>query len=583
MSDLSIDNVVQISVASFNPGVNAYNTSNLSIITGENVADSVQTLVFNGIAASGAFVLRFGTQSTASIAWNATADTIQNDINALTGFENVIVTGLIASKTLTLTQRGNLGPIVLPTIPTNTLQTAGSVAVTITPINVSQGWSGGTLGYALYVSPSQVAKDFGTNSITYAQANAIFSQQPNILAGGGQLIAILRKVSQQTLTFSGIAASGTFELEYNSNTTAPIAWNAAPADIQAALRLLPGLSQVEVTGNISHELVTVIFNGVYGNALPLIIQSNSLMTSAPAAITITVATSVTGETYAQAITRTQGLVSYFGVIPNESNAVLGQTDVLSAAAVILPLNMIGGSVSYAQADIQPGGTIDLLRSGTFTNSRGLYYGDDGTFFGANSAAIMMAAYMGRALSVNFNGSNTTISMNLKQLRGIQPDPTMTQTIYNLAKSSGADLYVSYQGDPSVVSNGANKFFDQVYNLEWLIGALQVAGFNYLAGVATKVPQTEQGMDGLKNAYATVCAQGVTNAYMAPGQWTNAETFGPQDLFYKNISQFGYYLYSLPITQQLADVRAARQAPLVQIAVKESGAIHQSSVIVYVNP
>jgi len=582
MTDLSIDNVVQISVASFNPGVNAYNTSNLAIITGENVVDAVQTLSFSGVAASGAFVLQFGTQTTASIAWNATAATIQNDINALTGFENVIVSGSIASKKLTLSQRGNLGKITLPTTPTNTLQTAGSVDIDITATNVSEGWSGGTSGYALYVSPTQVGKDFGTSSITFAQANAIFSQQPNILAGGGQLIAILRQVSQQTIELSDVPDGGAFTLTYDGNNTSSLPYTSTASQIQAALRLLPRLENVVVTGSLSLQLLTIFFNGIYGNAFSLSASANTLVNGTDP-ITLDFSTTVTGETYGEAIERTQGLVSYFGVIPNESNAVLGQVDVLAAAEVILPLNIIGAFVSESEADISPDGTIDLLRSGTFTNSRGLYYGDDGTYFGANSAAIMMAAYMGRALSVNFNGSNTTISMNLKQLRGIQPDPTMTQTIYDLAKNAGADLYVSYQGDPSVVSNGANKFFDQVYNLEWFIGALQVAGFNYLAGVATKVPQTEQGMDGLKNAYATVCAQGVTNAYMAPGQWTNAETFGPQDLFYKNISQFGYYLYSLPITQQLAAARAAREAPLVQIAVKEAGAIHKSSVVVYVNP
>ena len=42
--------------------------------------------------------------------------------------------------------------------------------------------------YRVYVSPSDVATDFGSGSEAYDQANAVFSQNPNILAGGGNLI-----------------------------------------------------------------------------------------------------------------------------------------------------------------------------------------------------------------------------------------------------------------------------------------------------------------------------------------------------------------------------------------------------------
>lgn len=580
MTDLSISNVVNISVAASNPGVNAYNTSNLAIVTGEPVAQAVQTISLSAVAASGAFVLKFGTLSTASIAWNATAATIQTDINALSGLGSIVVSGSIASNTLTLTQPGNLGSIVLATVPTNTLEDAGSNAITVSPSTTSMGWSGGALGYAIYISPTQVGVDFGTSSRVFQQATAIFSQQPNILAGNGQLIVLLRNVTQQTLTLSGLPASGAFTLEYNGNTTTSLAWDATPAQIQTALQALAGLSEVQVTGSLQGEFLTIIFNGVYGAALPITVPSNTLMTSAPASISVTVASSVTGESYGQTITRTQGLVQYFGVMPSETLAILGQTDMLAAAAIILPLNLIGFFVSYNSADIAPGGLLDLLRSGTFTNSRGLYYGDP-SLSGLN-AVLMMAAYAGRGLSVNFNGSNTTITMHLKQLLGIQPDPSMTQTLLNLAQSAGADCYVSLQGDPCVFTSGKNKFFDQVYNLEWLVGALQVAGFNYLAQSATKVPQTEQGMDGLKGAYRSICQQAVTNQYSAPGTWTSSTTFGNQALFLQNIAQYGYYIYSQPISQQLATARQARQAPLVQIAIKEAGAIQSSDVIVYVN-
>lgn len=577
MTDLSITNVVNVSIAAFNPGINAYNTSNLALITSDPPAPPVQTISFSDVAASGAFVLKFGLLSTASIAWNDSASTIQGKIQALSGLGNVTVSGSIASKTLTLTQPGQFGSIVLATVPTDTLETAGSASIAVTPTNVSTGWTGGALGYSIYNEPTTVATDFGTSSATFLMADAIFSQQPNILNGNGQLIVILRHVGTQTLTFSADATGGAFEIEFNGNTTSSLAWDATANDVQTALQALPGLSQCTVSGSIATELLTI--TGIYGSSLMIIPVNTLVVGTVP--VTVTPAVVSAGETYAAAITRTQGIVQYFGVMPTDTVADLGQTDVLAAAAIILPLNLIGFFVSYSQSDIEPGGILDLLTSGTFTNSRGLYYSDSSS--NGFTALQMMAAYAGRGLSVNFNGSNTTLTMNLKQLLGIQPDPNMTQNIWNLAKAAGADIYVSYQGDPAVVSNGANKFFDAVYNLQWFIGALQVSGYNYLAQSATKVPQTEQGMDGLKGSYRTVCQQAVANQYSAPGTWTSSTTFGNQQLFFQNIGQYGYYIYSQPISQQLAAARQARQAPLVQIALKEAGAIQESAVLVYVNP
>ena len=46
---------------------------------------------------------------------------------------------------------------------------------------------------------------------------------------------------------------------------------------------------------------------------------------------------------------------------------------------------------------------------------------------------------------------------------------------------------------------------------------------------------------------------------------------------RNIIDKGYYIYSKPIAQQSQVDRDARKAPLIQIAGKESGAIHSSSV------
>lgn len=434
----------------------------------------------------------------------------------------------------------------------------------------------GTNGYQLYLSPTQVGLDFGTGSRTYAMANAVFSQQPNVLNGGGYLVIIPLTVAVQSIAFSATPTSGSFVLNYGGNATASIAYNASAAAVQTALQAVAGLSAVTVTGSISSSTtLTVTLAGCYGVQSLLTVSSNTLSP----ATTVTVTTSTAGQTIGAAITAASSLVQFFGIMVDHTIAEIGSTDLLAAAAIVQALNKIAFWVSFTSADIASAGMLDQLRSGSFTQSRGLYYAYGATVL---SSVTFMAAYAGLALSTNFSGNNTTQTIHLKTLLGVQADTTLTSAQLTLALAAGADTYPSLQGVPKVFCSGTNSFWDQVYNLQWFVGALQVAGFNYLAGASTKVPQTEAGMDGLKGAYRQVCEQAVTNQYFAPGTWTAATTFGSQTDFLNNIANRGYYIFSTPLSQQSTANRVARQASLIQIAGKQAGAVHSSSVVVTVN-
>lgn len=311
----------------------------------------------------------------------------------------------------------------------------------------------------------------------------------------------------------------------------------------------------------------------YKMALAVFSQSPNILANGGYLVIIPLESS---ETLDEAITRTSDLVQYFGIM---SNTIESDQDTLDAAAVVQALNKIAFFAQRAEAALAPTtGILWKLMDGSFDHSRGLYYG------GATdlSALQMKAAYAGRALSTIFSGSNTTSTMHLKSLATISSDPSMTQTIFEKTLVAGADSYPSFEGVAAVNCTGANRFFDQVYNLLWFVGALQIAGFNYLRQASTKVPQTENGMDGLKGAYRSICNQAVTNGYSAPGLWTSPTTFGNQADLMANVAGLGYYIYSTPIAQQTVADREDRKAPLVQIALKEAGAIQSSTVIVNVN-
>lgn len=279
-------------------------------------------------------------------------------------------------------------------------------------------------------------------------------------------------------------------------------------------------------------------------------------------------------TFMDTLARIKDLVFFVGVItttPGTNTSWKGYADTIQGYGDKILL--LG---SNASGDIA-GAFTDILNAKD-TNTRCLFYS-----VSALDARLFAAAYAGRGFSTDFAGSNTVETMNLKQLATIDPDEGVTQTIYNQCATAGVDCYADIASFAGVISNGANKYFDEVYCLIWLVSALKVAGFNALAQTGTKVPQTEAGVSVLKSAYRSVCNQAVVNGFAAPGAWTlPSEVFGNQQDFYYNIAQLGFYLYSQPVNQQSSSDRAARKAPLIQIALKESGAIQESDVVVFVN-
>ena len=432
----------------------------------------------------------------------------------------------------------------------------------------------GALGYKLYKEPSEVATDFGSDSITYKMANAVFSQQLNILAAGGYLAVIPTKTSIQTITLDAVPASGVFEIVYGAVPTANIQWDATLADVQAALRLIPGLEKCTVSGSIAGKLLTVNLN-TYGPQADFTINGNTLHDSGAIAVGAVVASSQAGESFGDAVTRSSSLVQYFGVIYTQ---IMTQADRLAFAAIIQPLFKIAGGISNLVADVAPGGALDLLRSGSLSKTRALYYGR-GTSL---DALIFMASYFGRGLSTVFEGSDTTQDMHLKDLISVQPDSTVSQTVLNQCQVAGVDVYVSIEGVSKIYCSGANKFFDQVYNLLAFVSDLRIAEFNVLATNSTKISQTESGVKTLVSADRLVCEKYVKNGYLAPGKWTNPTTFGSLADLLENVSQRGYYIYSQPISEQSAVDRNARKAPVRQIGIKEGGAVDSASILVNVN-
>lgn len=215
-----------------------------------------------------------------------------------------------------------------------------------------------------------------------------------------------------------------------------------------------------------------------------------------------------------------------------------------------------------------------------TNTKCLYYsyGDNA----AQNARIFAAAYLSKALSVNYGGSNTTMTMNLKDLAGIQADTNISETILSQCETVGADCFPSIEGLPKVISNAqGGMYFDQVLNQIWFVNTIQRNVFNVLATTRTKIAQTDANLEIITKAIRQVCNQAVTNGYLAPGTWNSSDTFGNYEDFMRNIEEFGFYIYHMPVAEQSQTDRQARKAPVYQIAGKEAGAVHKANILIYI--
>lgn len=276
-----------------------------------------------------------------------------------------------------------------------------------------------------------------------------------------------------------------------------------------------------------------------------------------------------------AIIRTRAQLYYHCVLPC---LTLGDDEIINASDYIQTETMMLAIADNDLACCDEGNLFSRIANKSNHKTRCFaYFSDD-----IQDARNMASAYMGRGLCVNFEGSGTTLSMQLKALATIEPDPNITETLFQKAKKVGADLYCSIYGVNSAISNGANDFFDNVYNDNWLYVALQVAGFNALRYANTKIPQTNTGIDALVTAYKQVLEQGVRNGAFSAGEWTLTFPFGDPELFAQNIRTFGYYVYPEPLASQSQESRDSREAPFISMAVKRAGAMHTSAVVVYIN-
>lgn len=480
---------------------------------------------------------------------------------------------------------------------------------TIGIFTVEQPTWAGSETHRIYFNASSVGIDYGTTSEAYEQAVAIFSQSPNPTSTGGYVAMIPligTPIPPAPAVLTGTATvdvttlvAGAYDVNLNG-TEYSFTLGGVPATAQDVVDAFNsaqdgGLNPITDIASLSSDnnagtVVTFNITSVgTGSATSLTLSASAGTDIAPLLnfiyeTEVGTDAEVLDEPILDAVTRIQDDVAFQGILLTQE---LSDVDLKALSAGIQGTNrllFVGKSNLTAIA-----GVFTDIKNASEHQTRCLAYYNSGnnTLTDQRSARKFASAYAGRGMSTNFAGAGTAITMNLNELVTILPDPyirgTVKETLIQSAETAGVDIYV---GDPNgqkgVISNGANLFYDEIYNRIWFKGALQVSGYNVLKTTPTKIPQTETAMTFLKNALARVCEQAVTNGYVANGSWTLPDTFGDPERFLNNILTNGFYIYSQPVVLQDPADRASRKAPLVQIAIKSAGAIHSVDLLININ-
>lgn len=443
--------------------------------------------------------------------------------------------------------------------------------------------------YQAYITPSAVADDFGTDSLTYKMANALFTPVPNFRTGGGYLYIF--PISATNATAGSVT---TASLSSNIANFKEVADGSLKITIDGTIYVLQDLdfTQISTVKDIADVIAkqnldvyieatatTIKFTSKrFGTGATVAIatqtESSGTDIAAQSYLNASAATTVagvdaSGESLADAVTSALEQV-YFGKVL--TTQFVDDTTYLANSTAIQSNDVVYFEAMNSLKDMAVTGAA--IKSAGNGKTRTLAYSAN-----AETSKIAVATYATIASGVNYNGADTAMTMNLKTLTGIIGDGGLNDTYVLSANTNGVDIYGNTGGLSVVYSNDNNGYTDEVCADLWLKKALEVAGFNYLRQTNTKIPQTEEGMTGLKNAYIQVCEKAIRNGNIAAGTWNGSIPFGDPADFARNIEEKGYYIYSIPVAQQSQTEREARKAPVVQIALKRSGAFHFSDVIV----
>lgn len=436
----------------------------------------------------------------------------------------------------------------------------------------------------LYSSISDIATDFGISSREYLAAQAFFSQSPQPTqvyigrwaksATAGRLRGRTLSSAEQDISLFTAITTGTLSLTIDGASK-----SMASIDLSAETNLNGVASQISSALGVSGSCAWtgerfVITSATTGTSSTVATTDtgtlSSLMGFAGSATSVA---GVAAESLASAITALLDYNTWYMVCvaPDASDdSIVEAAGLIEAAS---PSRMIGFTTQNStEIDSTASSTLGSRLKGLGYNRTILVYSSD--------SPVAAASVFGRMATINFEGSNTTLTLKFKQLPGVTAENLRSSQAEAL-KSHNVNAFCAYQNDTSILQEGITSggwFIDETHGLDWLQNRVETDLWNLLY-TSKKVGQDEPGATAIVSCVNKSLEQGVTNGLIAPGVW-NGDAFGALES--GDTLSTGYYVYIQPFDEQSQSDREARKAPPIQIAVKLKGAVHFINVTITVN-
>lgn len=446
-----------------------------------------------------------------------------------------------------------------------------------------------------YSSVSAVASDFGTTSPEYLSAVAYFGQSPqpaNIKIGrwaktaaAGRVVGATLSAAQRAITVFNTIANPSFDISINGSNR-----QVSPASFVGALNLnaVAALIQTAVAALVPSS--TCVWNAVYNR-----FEITSGTTGAASVVGFAVAPTTGSKTDISALlglaATSGGAYTAPGVAAESAldaatlfDSQFGQqwyalfipeavsADHLAVAPFIEATNNkhIYGVSSQDAAILSSVSTTDIASQLAALGLRKTV-----VQFSSNSA-YAVASLLGRALTVDYTGNQTVITLMFKGEPGIVAE-SLTETQVNALTAKNCNVFVNYNNGTAIIEQGkvaSGDFIDTITGSDYFAITVQNAVYNLLYTSPTRIPQTDAGTNILVTTVEQVCSQMVSNGYVAPGVWDSA---GFGSLAQGDFLPKGFYVYAPSVNLQSKADRAARKSVPIQVAAKLAGAVHSVNV------
>jgi hypothetical protein len=450
--------------------------------------------------------------------------------------------------------------------------------------------------YRLYSGLTAMATDYGTTAPEYLAAKDYFGQSPQpafcyvgrwaASSSHGQLFgAALSPLQQLMSNFTSILNGGVnFTIDgvaknlTGLNFSGQTNLNGVAATIQSALS---GAATVVWNATYSMFIITSASTGT-SSSVSFATTGSGVDISALLGLTAVsngayTANGILAETIETAVSLFLSLTNAWYGLQIAAATSIADSDYVQIAGLIqgATLSHIFGVTTQEAAALNPNSTTDLaalLQAGGFTRTFCQYSSTD---------PYASASIFGRAFTVNFNASNTTITVKFKQEPTVAFE-TLSETAAAALTAKNCNVFVLFNNNTAILQQGTmanGYYFDEIHGTDALQNQIQTDVYNAMYSSPTKIPLTDPGI----NQIATIVSQDlqifVNNGFIAPRIWTGPNVGA---IVSGQYLPTGYYVYQPPISTLTAAQRAARQAPAIQAAITLAGAVHFSNIIVSVN-